>query len=166
MHHGEIYRLRRWFANSSSGEQAPRPPSCECEVDSMSKLIEPRRMGLHNYDAHLCIIIMERYRSGHNGADSKSVCANAHEGSNPSLSAKKKNHPIGWFFLFLNGGERGVRTQWTKQPSELFCERWPKIFARHNKRQNPKCWAKIKNESLLSSGSAKNSRVGEYPSLL
>ncbi len=30
----------------------------------------------------------ERYRSGHNGADSKSVCANAHEGSNPSLSAK------------------------------------------------------------------------------
>ena len=31
----------------------------------------------------------ERYRSGHNGADSKSVCANAHEGSNPSLSASK-----------------------------------------------------------------------------
>ena len=30
---------------------------------------------------------MERYRSGHNGADSKSVCAQAHEGSNPSLSA-------------------------------------------------------------------------------
>ena len=29
----------------------------------------------------------ERYRSGHNGADSKSVCAKAHEGSNPSLSA-------------------------------------------------------------------------------
>ena len=29
----------------------------------------------------------ERYRSGHNGADSKSVCAHAHEGSNPSLSA-------------------------------------------------------------------------------
>ena len=56
----------------------------------MSKLIEPRRMGLHNYDAHLCIIIMERYRSGHNGADSKSVCAQAHEGSNPSLSAKKR----------------------------------------------------------------------------
>ena len=32
----------------------------------------------------------ERYRSGHNGADSKSVCAQAHEGSNPSLSAKKQ----------------------------------------------------------------------------
>ncbi len=29
----------------------------------------------------------ERYRSGHNGADSKSVCANAHGGSNPPLSA-------------------------------------------------------------------------------
>ena len=30
---------------------------------------------------------MERYRSGHNGADSKSVCAKAHMGSNPILSA-------------------------------------------------------------------------------
>ena len=37
----EISRLRRGFANSSSGEQAPRPPSCEREVDSMGKLIEP-----------------------------------------------------------------------------------------------------------------------------
>jgi len=27
-------------------------------------------------------------------------------------------------------------------------ERWPKIFARHNKKQNPKRRAKIKNESL------------------
>ena len=47
-------------------------------------------MGLHSYDAHLCIIAMERYRSGHNGADSKSVCAKAHGGSNPPLSAKKR----------------------------------------------------------------------------
>ena len=84
----EISRLWRGFANSTSGEQAPRPPSCECEVDSMSKLIEPRLIKLHKYDAPWCIIFMERYRSGHNGADSKSVCANAHEGSNPSLSAK------------------------------------------------------------------------------
>ena len=30
----------------------------------------------------------ERYRSGHNGADSKSVCLNGHAGSNPALSAK------------------------------------------------------------------------------
>ena len=34
MHHGELSRLRRGFANSASGEQAPRPSSCECEVDS------------------------------------------------------------------------------------------------------------------------------------
>ena len=32
----------------------------------------------------------ERYRSGHNGADSKSVCAKAHKGSNPFLSAKTR----------------------------------------------------------------------------
>ena len=31
----------------------------------------------------------ERYRSGHNGADSKSVCEQSHAGSNPALSAKK-----------------------------------------------------------------------------
>ena len=37
----------------------------------MSKLIEPRLIKLHNYDARCYIIIMERYRSGHNGADSK-----------------------------------------------------------------------------------------------
>ena len=54
-----------------------------------AKLIEPRLMGLHSYDARCCIIFMERYRSGHNGADSKSVCAKAHGGSNPPLSAKK-----------------------------------------------------------------------------
>ena len=34
---------------------------------------------------------MERYRSGHNGADSKSVCGQPHAGSNPALSAKAKN---------------------------------------------------------------------------
>ena len=44
---------------------------------------------------------MQRYRSGHNGADSKSVCAQAHEGSNPSLCAKNtRNRKIaGVFFL-------------------------------------------------------------------
>ena len=43
----------------------------------------------------------ERYRSGHNGADSKSVCAQAHEGSNPSLSAKKKTLTKWLVFFFL-----------------------------------------------------------------
>lgn len=30
---------------------------------------------------------MQTYRSGHNGADSKSVCEQSHEGSNPSRCA-------------------------------------------------------------------------------
>ncbi len=60
-------------------------------MDSDNKLPEPHLIMLHNYDAHWRIIIMERYRSGHNGADSKSVCAKAHEGSNPSLSAIAKD---------------------------------------------------------------------------
>ena len=33
-------------------------------------------------------------------------------------------------------------------------------------KSNPKCFAKYKNESLSSSGSAKNSRVSEYPSFI
>ena len=111
LHQGEIFRLRRRYPHPAPDKRACRSSGGVCEVDSMSKLIEPHLIKLHNYDARCCIIIMERYRSGHNGADSKSVCAKAHEGSNPSLSAKKKNHPIGWFFLFLNGGERGIRTQ-------------------------------------------------------
>ena len=32
-------------------------------------------------------LITEAYRSGHNGADSKSVCEQSHMGSNPILSA-------------------------------------------------------------------------------
>ena len=49
----------------------------------------------------------QRYRSGHNGADSKSVCANAHEGSNPSLCANKKEHPQGvLFFIGIDGQDR------------------------------------------------------------
>ena len=52
---------------------------------------------------------MERYRSGHNGADSKSVCLNGHAGSNPALSAKKKNRALARFFLFVECGS--IRTR-------------------------------------------------------
>ena len=48
---------------------------------------------------------MQRYRSGHNGADSKSVCAKAHEGSNPSLCAKKTDGKGRPFFV-----SEGIRT--------------------------------------------------------
>ena len=45
---------------------------------------------------------MERYRSGHNGADSKSVCEQSHMGSNPILSAKKSSKQAGFLdFSFL-----------------------------------------------------------------
>ena len=51
--------------------------------------------------------IVERYRSGHNGADSKSVCVKAHVGSNPTRSAMntdiswyKKTHRMWWVFCY------------------------------------------------------------------
>ena len=48
---------------------------------------------------------METYRSGHNGADSKSVCGQPHVGSNPTVSAKKKRQfstEDCRFFLFFS----------------------------------------------------------------
>ena len=52
---------------------------------------------------------METYRSGHNGADSKSVCLNGHVGSNPTVSAKRKNPSlVGGFFRF-SGDARDMR---------------------------------------------------------
>ena len=83
-----------------------------------ARLIEPHRIKLHSYDAHLCIIAMERSRSGHNGADSKSVCAKAHEGSNPSLSAKggfiRTNHKDNslWFSFIKPQNLRQSETKW------------------------------------------------------
>ena len=41
---------------------------------------------------------METYRSGHNGADSKSVREQSHVGSNPTVSAKR-NAAFGRLFL-------------------------------------------------------------------
>ena len=46
---------------------------------------------------------MEGYRSGHNGADSKSVWAQAHKGSNPFPSAKTNPVEIRRDFLFRPG---------------------------------------------------------------
>ena len=65
--YGEIFRLRRML-RSGFGQQ----------VDRAIRYLPRMNLKIHT----------ERYRSGHNGADSKSVCAQAHEGSNPSLSAK------------------------------------------------------------------------------
>ena len=90
LHLAELFRLWRIYPHPSPDKRACRSSGGLCEVVSMSKLIEPHLIRLHKYDATSCIIFMQRYRSGHNGADSKSVCAQAHEGSNPSLSAKKE----------------------------------------------------------------------------
>ena len=42
---------------------------------------------------------METYRSGHNGADSKSVCGQPHVGSNPTVSAKNRQVSTCRFFI-------------------------------------------------------------------
>ena len=47
---------------------------------------------------------MQRYRSGHNGADSKSVWEKSYEGSNPSLCAKK-GHILCPFIFCVSGDD-------------------------------------------------------------
>ncbi len=49
---------------------------------------------INSFKTHL-----ERYRSGHNGTDSKSVGgSSSHVGSNPTLSARKQKTAKGGFF--------------------------------------------------------------------
>ena len=48
----------------------------------------------------------QRYRSGHNGADSKSVWCNSHVGSNPTVSAKIKSRELQGFSAFSVGISR------------------------------------------------------------
>ena len=45
----------------------------------------------------------QRYRSGHNGADSKSVCGQPHVGSNPTRCAKKRTAPPQGGAVLLSG---------------------------------------------------------------
>ena len=44
---------------------------------------------------------MQRYRSGHNGADSKSVCGQPHVGSNPTRSAIKAERTLVVRLVFI-----------------------------------------------------------------
>ena len=54
---------------------------------------------------------METYRSGHNGADSKSVCRQRHVGSNPTVSAKRSGKLKGLldFSFFVYGAVRVIQ---------------------------------------------------------
>ena len=120
LHHGEIFRLWRRYPHPAPDKRACRSSGGVCEVDSMSKLIEPHLIKLHKIWCNsVASYFMERYRSGHNGADSKSVCAKAHEGSNPSLCAKQRIHPFGWIFCLVKSF-KGIRTQRKNAPGERF----------------------------------------------
>ena len=92
---------------------------------------------------------MERYRSGHNGADSKSVCAKAHEGSNPSLSAKKQAaSSFEDASCFSREYTQGFERSEQNNPVSCFVNGDRRFLPDITKKQNPKRRAKIKNESL------------------
>ena len=56
--------------------------------------------------------VTERYRSGHNGPDSKSGIRQRIEGSNPSLSARRKKYEPLWFVFLSFYVCQGIRTGW------------------------------------------------------
>ena len=77
----EVFRLWRIYPRPAPDKRACRSSGGGCEADSMSYAHwASSQRALHKYDANYCIIFMQRYRSGHNGADSKSVCAKSTRG--------------------------------------------------------------------------------------
>ena len=73
---------------------------------------------------------MERYRRGHNGADSKSVCAQAHKGSNPFLSATKelKRTVLALFFCHFWGDIRSFSSTFEKSLSEYSSRKLKRVI--------------------------------------
>ncbi len=56
---------------------------------------------------NISVINTQRYRSGHNGADSKSVCWKQHEGSNPSLCVNRSVAFVAADFFVFTGFRQG-----------------------------------------------------------
>ena len=80
MHLAELFRLWRIYPHPAPDKRACRSSGGVCEADSTS-------LRSSSHFSPGCIIrckllhhIMQRYRSGHNGADSKSVCAKSTRG--------------------------------------------------------------------------------------
>ena len=91
-----------------------RGDACSCIFpDAQENLLQFSAYSAIIKCASVRSIHMERYRSGHNGADSKSVWRQRHVGSNPTRSAKcKKPSPSGEGFLFLMKDSNGSGSEW------------------------------------------------------
>ena len=63
-------------------------------------------------------------------------CETLHKNKSKTLSKNQERIPYAiiksiynfCYKSFFACEQQGIRTQWTKQPCELFCERWPKFF--------------------------------------
>ena len=66
----------------------------------------------------LFVGLLERYRSGYNGPDSKSGWLNSHVGSNPTLSAKEDLGFTNYDFRFKNPKSKIINRKFDG-------ERWP-----------------------------------------
>ena len=58
---------------------------------------------------------MERYRSGHNGTDSKSVEGQLSVGSNPTRSARKVSYENKRLFSFIKAFRKERKTKYAKK---------------------------------------------------
>ena len=82
-------------------------------------------------------LVMDRYRSGHNGAHSKCVCLNGHVGSNPTFSAILRGFCQVQEPRFLFGNyQNPLGTQIFTTPARVlsddtfeFASKWEYVFA-------------------------------------
>ena len=138
-----LTRKRLGFITKCSSKLLANPCLQEFEVQIFGTAV-------HSILSKFQQLNTERYRSGHNGADSKSVCAQAHEGSNPSLSAKArrdaKRRSVFALREYKQGFERSEQNNLNGcfgTVTEDFCETLHKIKSKtlsKNQERIPLCY--------------------------
>ena len=100
MHHREVFRLWRIYPHPAPDKRACRSSGGICEADSRAALLSHFSQG-SAYMMQTIASYMQRYRSGHNGADSKSVCAKSTRGfeSLPLRQKMQLHHVVRLHFL-------------------------------------------------------------------
>ncbi len=93
----------------------------------------------------------ETYRSGHNGADSKSVREQSPASSNLAVSAKKKKSPVGGFFFLVTLKRDSNQTLYRgpRKVVRLFGERTSRE-ANYSNMQIAFCFVSAANEDAVS----------------
>ena len=111
--------MERYRSGHNGADSKDSIPKVRTSANFSDCTRDPPGSNFQNFISFLRVVLLfsktgytlrytEGYRSGHNGADSKSVLVKAHVGSNPTPSASEKpSHikafsPYDWAFFFTN----------------------------------------------------------------